>query len=803
MNIETAPGAAGERRPGSLVYVIFLLSGAAGLVYEVSWSRQIGLTLGQTAPAVALVLAAYFTGLAVGQALGARLSTCFHPLLGYGIAELAAAAWACAIPRMLAWVGSASSHGLGGAPSWEAGAVVRSAFCFVILLPTTIPLGATFPLMAEHFSPRGQGAGWRIALAYAVNTAGGLGGVLVATAFLLVVVGVNASGYLAAAISAACGLAACGLVFFGRRPTGSAGPTAPGNPGVGSLRVDPSWGWLALAAISGSGTLGLEVLYTRMFALVFHNSTYTFGAVLAVFIAGLALGAGVVAVVGRRVPPLVLATVGTSLGAITVTASVVLFVRLTGLEYFAVGDTFAGYLVAALSLVAVIVLLPTVFLGMALPAALAGHGGGRAAGRLTAVNTTAAAAGALATGFVLVPWLGLWKTFALHALLFGLTGVALIMRHRQRVYAASLGLMVAGATALVASGPEQPVPQRPGFDEEVVRRWESAYGWIDVVRDRKTGSLAVRQDLHYRHGSTGNATREYRQGRLSLLLHPRPAEVAFLGLGTGLTAAPAVADLDVEHAVVVELIPQVVEAARLLGEANLGVVDHPKVEVRLDDARHYLLRSDRRFDVIVSDLFVPWESRAGYLYTVEHYEVVRRRLKPGGVFCQWVAMYQVGPEEFELIADSFASVFPETTLWWGQFDARYAIVALVGCDRPLEVDAARLEARWEAQGRMPGGADPDLDRPGDLPGLYLGSWPARPARRLNTDEHPRLEFLAPVSHRAGATLNGPALRSYFDNVLLGLPSGGVRFQGDFDPAITDTRRQRAWQRLGLFGSPGP
>ncbi len=123
------------------------------------------------------------------------------------------------------------------------------------------------------------------------------------------------------------------------------------------------------------------------------------------------------------------------------------------------------------------------------------------------------------------------------------------------------------------------------------------------------------------------------------------------------------ADGGVDRAAVVELIPQVVEAAQLLGAANRGIVDHPKVEVRVDDARHFLRRTDRRFDVIVSDLFVPWESRAGYLYTDEHYAAVRRCLSPGGLFCQWVALYQVGPADFELIADTFAASFPVATLW--------------------------------------------------------------------------------------------------------------------------------------------
>ncbi len=769
-----------------MVYGLFFLSGAAALAYEASWSRLVGLSLGNTAAAAAVVLAGFFAGLAGGQLLGGCLASRIRPLLGYGLAELAAAAWSALVPTLL------PPAGIDGGLFPDASSAVSAAWCFAVLLPSTVALGSTLPFMAAHFSRRGD-RGRQFALAYALNTAGGLTGVLVTTVVLLVVVGVRASGYLAAGVSAACGFTACLLaVCQGFRPGPLAPNTAPGERGG----IPPVW-W-AVAAVSGFGTLGLEVLYTRLFALVFHNSSYSFGAVVAVFLAGLAAGAALVAAIGSRVSPRTTVAVSASLGAVAVAASVVVFVRRTGLEYFAAGGTFADYLSHALGLVAAVVLPPSVILGMALPAAFVGAGGtGRAVGRLAAVNTTAAVAGALVAGFVLPPCVGLWESVGLFVLLFGVTGAAMLYAHGIATAAAGVGLLTAIATVVAASG-QALVP--PALGEEVVRRWDTAYGWIDVVRNTKDGSLTVRQNLHYRHGSTGKtAAREYRQGRLPLLLHPRPADVAFLGLGTGLTAAPVVIDRGAERAVVVELIPEVVEAARLLSPANLGVVDHPKVEVRVGDARHYLARADRRFDVVVSDLFVPWESRTGYLYTVEFYESVRGRLKPGGLFCQWLALYQVGPEEFELIADSFAAVFPNVTLWWGQFDARFGILALVGSDAPLELDPDRLAARWSAAGDAPGGVDSELTSGAAAPELFLGRWPTRPAATLNTDEHPRLEFRAPVSQQSGRALRDEELRAYFDRVLVNLPQDGIRLVGDWPPADREPTKRRERQRLNLFG----
>ncbi len=759
-----------------LIHAVFACSGAAALVFEVSWSRQVGLVLGNTADSVAVVFAAYFAGLATGQMLGARLAPRVGPLVGYGVCELLAAAWGFSLPTVLA--------------AWDGPPTARAAWCFAVLLPATAPLGATFPLLAEHLTRRTPADGRRVALAYVANTTGGVVGVLAASTGGLVVVGVTAAGYVAAGVCAGCGTAALALA----RRDGVKGHDSAGPPAAGA-----GW-WVALAALSGMATLGLEVLYTRMFALVLHNSTTSFGVVLATFLSGLALGAAVAGALGRRVRPARLVVAAGGLGAVAVPVSVFLFVRLTGLDYFEAGDTAAGYFAGVLGLAAVVVLPPVALLGVVLPAVFAAAGAGRAVGRLAAANTAAAAVGAVAAGYLWLPTLGLWWAFGVPATLLALPAVGVLTVRGRVVAGGGLGALVACAVVVAGASPHQPAGSDPAWDEEVARRWETPYGWIDVVRARADGSFRVRENLHYRHGSTGaNATREYRQGRLPLLLHPAPREVAFLGLGTGLTAAPVVADGGVERAVVVELIPAVVEAARLLGDANRGVVDHPKVEVRVDDARHYLRRTDRRFDVIVADLFVPWESRAGYLYTVEHAAAVRRCLRPGGLFCQWVALYQVGPAEFELIADTLAAVFPTVTVWWGQFDARFGMVALVGSDAPLALDPDRLAARFDAAGEPPGGTDPELAGPASIPDLYAGDWPSHPGRRLNTDEHPWLEFTAPLSQRAACTLSGPRLRAYFDGVLGSLPGDGVKLGGPLAGLAEPSRRRQA-QRLGLTGS---
>lgn len=813
-----------------LCYVIFFLSGAAALVYEISWSRQIGLLFGHTVQAAAVVLAAYFAGMAVGYWIGAAWARRIRPLLGYGVAESVAAGWAFLIPVLLGWSQTPAFAAWLSSSSFVAQTAARAAFCFLLLLPATTALGATLPMMAEFFAFRRRDGladpanAARVTLAYALNTAGALVGVLSATFFLMVVVGVRGSSFVAAAVSAVCAIAAFLTVerpkTKGNKRRG-AGVERQGaiaesrivrpesraerNPGANSglLPLDSRLFWLLLAALSGFGTLALEVLYIRMFSLVFHNSTYTFGAVVAVFVASLAVGAAVASRLQRRYPVESLIGWIAGAGGLATVLSVPVFVWLTGLDYFRFGESFSQYLGGAFSLVAVVVGPPITMLGMLLPLAWkgAGHGVGTSevVGRLSAVNTVFAAVGALAASFLLLPWIGLWASFVGLGGSFFLVGFLELARNRRLSWACGGALVLGGLGLYALQGAADAESRRDQQREQLVRRWNSPYGWIDVVRSRQTGALKVRQNLHYRFGRTGEHAREFRQAHIPLLLHPQPREVLFLGLGTGLTAGGAVPHGDVDSIVAVELIPEVVEAARWLADYNYGIVDHPKSNIRIDDARHYLLATDRQFDVIVSDLFVPWESKSGYLYTVEHYRVAQSRLKPGGLFCQWLPLYQLGTREFELIADSFSSVFPVTTIWWGDMDAAKPVIALVGSDTPLEIDASRLSKRLGSLWDAIGSADAPLRTSERFFDNYLGDWTSRHPAILNTDEHPRVEFWTPVSNRDRTLLNGLVLMDYYDRVLARLPSGSVRVEPSAASAMAPSKTRRARQRFVLFG----
>ncbi|MCA9133773.1 MAG: fused MFS/spermidine synthase [Planctomycetales bacterium] len=790
------------------LYAVFFCSGVAALVYEVSWNRQLEGLLGHTSHAAAVVLTAYFGGMALGYAAGGKLAARGNPFYGYAVCELLAAAWAAAVPLLLATAVRGQFPLLHQLDGSLLPLLLRVLFCLILLAPATVALGATLPFMNEMMArshPCGAHVPSRISFttAYACNTLGALLGVLLASSWLIAEVGVARSSYAACLLSATCAFVAWLLRKRGPRAVLDLAGSEVGRTAHSPTERSP-WFWLCLVSISGAATLALEVLYARLFTLVFHNSTYTFSFVLIAFLLGLSLGALVARQLLIRFAPQAVVQWTSFAAAMSVPLSILGFVFATRLQYVAIGGSFIGYYAAGLTLVLLVVLPTAVCLGVFLPAAwIASDAQGKlrsgTVGRLTFANTSAATLGALAASFWFFPTFGLWRSFVLVTALLVLPALLVSCRSRgRRMPTLALLLVLGVALPLTVGNPERWTAENSR--EVLVHRWHSSYGWIDVVRDRFSGAHKVRQNLHYRFGATGlNAAREFRQAHLPLLLHGQPRETLFLGLGTGMTAGGAVPHQQLAAIDIVELIPEVIPAVRLLRADNRNIVDDPRTEVIVDDARHFLATTTRQYDVIVSDLFVPWESATGYLYTVEQFQAARARLKSKGIFCQWLPLYQLGTAEFEMIADSLRSVFPHVSLWWGRLDATRPIMALVAAEEPLTLPAAAIDKRLAELSASGQFQDELLANPQRLIELYAGDWPLRTQATLNTDEHPRVEFQTPVSHLRSALLRGPRLRNFLLQTIEKTGTQSVKYlplPGELP------RRDRGWQRQVMFPQPG-
>jgi spermidine synthase len=313
---------------------------------------------------------------------------------------------------------------------------------------------------------------------------------------------------------------------------------------------------------------------------------------------------------------------------------------------------------------------------------------------------------------------------------------------------------------------------------------EGGAGTVAVVR--RGEHLGIKVDNHYTLGSTRGHGLQQRQAHFPLLLHPAPDRVFFLGMGTGITAGAALAH-PVEAVVAAELLGDVIDlAGKYFRPYANGLFEDPRVRLLKEDGRHHLSATDETYDVIIGDLFVPWKRGNAALYTLEHFRHVAKRLAPGGLFAQWVPLYQVTEQEFGSIARTFTEVFPHVTLWRGDFLPEGPIVALVG-----RLDAAPLEPAAvlrRAQALRAGTGSDDADGPQDpvLPDpdtppllLYYAGNLGRAADLLagyplNTDDRPRLQFSAARAQRAEAAgrrgwLVGEPLIDFFRRLLAAAP----------------------------------
>jgi spermidine synthase len=519
-----------------------------------------------------------------------------------------------------------------------------------------------------------------------------------------------------------------------------------------------------LAALSGLASFAAQVLLVQAFARVLNQSTYAFATVLIVTLAALAVGALVVSALERsgRVPPA--SVLGWSLvaAALGFAAFPAVFVGATdGLAYLGTQRAWPDYLVRSFDL-AVRCAGPALLAAAGVfPAllAVAGHQAerdgvepGSLVGSLLAWNTAGALFGALLAPYVLLPALGLWLALAAVGIVYAvaavfLTGAPPGGSRLLRDVALGLGWML----VFSRGSPLELPPLRVEAGARLLAAEQSAAGLVAVIEDEEERRLQI--DNHYSLGGSGDTVvSQERQGHLPLLLHPAPRRVAFLGSATGISAGAALLHPGVEEITLVEIVPGVARAAeRYFDAENRGVYRHPRSEDVLEDARNYLRATGESYDVIVADLFVPWRAGTGSLYTREHFEAARERLAPGGLFCQWLPLYQLSREEVLVIAATFVDVFPDAFAIRGDFFATHPILALIGgvpdlpsveesAQRGKELRAAGVEDRW-------------ITHPLGLSSLYLAplgpsaaTWQTLPR---NSDDRPRIEFLAARTH-AGA-----------------------------------------------------
>lgn len=733
-------------RIGPLVAVVFV-SGFAALVYQVLWMKELRVLLGATAPAVAVTLAVFFIGLALGgRVLGRLVYRARRPLVWYAVLEVGVAISAASYFVLIDAYDAtyAALYPLvDGSPALLL--AVKLVIATVILLPPSFCMGGTLPVLSEYAVRSASSFGRLGALLYACNTAGAAAGAFAAGFLLPPALGFRRSYFVAIALSLAVAVAAWSL---GR------GASRGQAPATSVARLP--WTLRALAFWSGFAALGLEVLWTQMFTQVLQNSVYTFACILVTFLVALALGSALAGKLMRaNVDPRKALAVLCVVSGLAVAVSGPLFYGWTGgLGYLGGRSDFWGYVLRVFGTGALVILGPALVLGAVFPFLFRACEAfvarpGQALGDLVAINTFGAVLGSLCAGFVLLELVGMWGAIWVFAFGYFAIGVRLAGADwlRREWIPATAACFVIAVTVPFAL-PELSV--RAGERVLSVRHGSGAItAVVETSRARR-----IKVNNHYTLGGTGARIAEELQAHLPLALHGRPGSVCFLGLGTGITAGGA-CPFPVQEIVVCELIEDVVHASREhFADYTRGLFDDARTEVRVEDGRQFLRGTQRRFDVIVADMFIPWRSGVGGMYTLEHFEAGRARLKPHGVFAQWIAAYQVSRAELSIIARTMLEVFPRVTLWRGGFSTRHAALLLVGhaSERPFDAASAELTLANVQRPRAEQGANDIPLSPDELLEFYCADLTALRDQfydvPINDDDGSIIEYRSPRTHRA-------------------------------------------------------
>jgi spermidine synthase len=478
-------------------------------------------------------------------------------------------------------------------------------------------------------------------------------------------------------------------------------------------------------ALSGACALAAEVVWTRLLSLLLGGTVYTFSIILAVFLVGLGLGSGAGSLLARsgRNPRILLGVCQLLLAAAVAWAALMLA---TSLPYWPINPYLSRspWLIFQLDLVRCLwAVLPAACLwGASFPLALAagasrGQDPGRLVGAMYAANTLGAIAGAVAASLFLIPGLGTQRAQQVLVGMSALAALAVLAPSLWSLYKSAslyrcfaggvlLAACVGGAGFLAWGVPDTPwelialgrtIPTYTG-GAKLLYRGEGMNSSV-VVTELADGVRNFHVSGRIEASSEPQDMRLQRMlGHLPALLHPRPRSVLVVGFGAGVTAGSVVVHPEVHKVVICELEPLIPrEVAPHFTKQNHDVVNDQRVEIVYDDARHHVLTTPRRFDIITSDPIHPWVKGSATLYTREYFELCKRRLKPGGLVTQWVPLYESDLDVVKSEIATFFEVFPHGTIWCNDRDGAGYDLVLLGQVEPLKIDADALQSRLERQ----------------------------------------------------------------------------------------------------------
>jgi spermidine synthase len=791
------------RNSAAWMFPLFLLlaatSGAAALIYEIVWLQMLELVIGSTALSVGILLAVFMGGLCAGSlALPHLAPRTLHPLRLYAAIELGIGTLGLAVLLVLPLVGrfymSWAGHGFSGI-------LMRGVAASVCLFPPTFLIGAALPALTRSLQ-RAPESTAGMGFLYATNIAGGFIGCLAAGFYLLRVYDITVATFVAGGLNAAIAMVA----FVVSRRTGTAF-----DPAKEEVAAATDWSALRIytgIALSGCCALGAETIWTRTLGLLFGASVYTFTLILAVFLAGLGLGSWVGSILSRSVVSAeralgwcqVLGAGAMAWAAYQVSVS---------LPHWPINPAISSSVVFTFELdfarACWTVFPSTVLWGASFSLALAAipsnaRHSAAAFARVYGANTIGAIVGALLTSLILIEWIGSQGAQQiLIAVSAGAGLVLLLPTIRFRWVVAALVVVAAGYA----------VHAVPPLSKLLVAHGRYAATWLgkgDIVyaAEGLNSSVAVSKfadgNLTFHVAGKIQASTVPRDlrlqrmlGHLTTLTVAHPRSVLVIGCGAGITAGAVAIDPEVEHETIVEIEALVPKAAsHYFSDANFEVLRNPKVQLLIDDGRHYLFTTREHFDGITVDPLDPWVKGAAGLYTQDVFESMKQHLNPGGSVTMYIQLFETTPAAVKSAIATFFEVFPNATLWMNPYEGGGHDLVLLGQVEPLRIDLDEWERRADYRNDSPVAQslmEVGLTTPLELLATYGGAkrdlqeWLVGAA--INRDSNLRMQYLAGVGldlDESAAIHNAAVSRTRFPREMFRSVEGRV------------DSLERAWQR---------
>ena len=691
--------------------LLFVGSGCAALIYEIVWFQLLQLVVGSSAISLGVLLGTFMGGMCLGSlGLSFFVPARQHPLRVYAALELG-----IGVIGLLALVGMPliSNIYTSWAGSGVAGIMFRGVIAGVCLLPPTLLMGATLPAISRWVEATPEGVSW-LGFFYGGNIAGAVIGSVLAGFYLLRVYDVSIATYVALAIN--CAVAAGGLVIASvttYKPVDS----MDNDPGV--RRASGAAAVYIVTALSGFTALAAEVVWTRLLSLLFGATTYTFSLILAVFLFGLGIGSAIGSAMSSRVSN-PRAALGWCQLALCACMAWTAYVVSQSLPYWpinpsAVQNPWINFQVDLVR--AMFAVLPAAILwGASFPLALAavaarGQDPARLVGGVYAANTVGAIVGSLGASLLLVAWIGSLHTMQVLIVVAAVSGAILLLAPATSEAEKSWWPTIAACAAIIVvallvRNVQTVPPVLIAYGRYANMRVNDSAQYI-YWGEGMTASVAVSKlsdgVLNYHNAGKVQASSEPQDmrlqrmlGHMTTLIPPEADRVVVIGCGAGVTAGAVSVDPAVKNQTIAEiepLVPKVV--SEYFGEHNFNVVKNPKVHVRIDDARHYVMTSKEKFDAITSDPLDPWVKGAAMLYTKEFFEAARAHLKPGGVVTLFVQLYESNTAAVKSEIGTFFEAFPNGVVWGNTNNGQGYDLVLLGqnVDGPIRINVDEIQKR--------------------------------------------------------------------------------------------------------------